>query len=73
MLIDRGPGLSGRTCTPKLVIFTTNQKFLTENLREDYFLLLKYPTSQCVLFPLPGPKHTQNLTLKCKILNVVWT
>ena len=24
-------------------------------------------------FPLPGPNHLQNLTPKCKILNVLWT
>ena len=23
--------------------------------------------------PLPGPNHLQNLTPKCKILNVFWT
>ena len=24
-------------------------------------------------FPLPGPNHLQNLTPRCKILNVFWT
>ena len=39
MLIDeiiefelRGPRPPGRTCTPKVVIFMTNQKFIKDNL-----------------------------------------
>ena len=39
--ILRGPGPPGRTYTPKLVIFTANQKFLKENLRVDYYVPLK--------------------------------
>ena len=44
-----------------------------ENLRVDCYLLLKYCRRQCTLLPLPGPSHLQNLTPKCKILNVFWT
>ena len=37
----RGPGPPSRTCTPKLVIFMTKQDSFKENLRVDYYLLLK--------------------------------
>ena len=44
-----------------------------ENIGLDCYLLLKYCRRQYVLyFPLPGPNHLQNLTPKCKILNVFW-
>ena len=48
----RGPGTPGRTCTPKLIIFITKQNSLKEDLRVDYYLLLKYCRRQCtLLFP----------------------
>ena len=36
----------------------------------DYYLQLKYCWRQCTLLSLVGPNHLQNLTPKCKILNV---
>ena len=52
----------------QLVIFMT-KKLSKENLREDYYLLLKYCMRQCTLFSPTGAK-SQNLTWKCKILDV---
>ena len=37
----------------------TKQKSLKENLRVDYYLLLKCSKKQCTLLPLPGPNHLQ--------------
>ena len=39
----------------------------------DYYLLLNIAGGSAPYFPLPGPNHLQNLTSKCKILNVFWT
>ena len=54
----RVPGLFDRTCTPTTGYFYVKTKISKENLRVDYYLLLKY---------------LQNLTPKCKIINVFWT
>ena len=48
-LREHGP--LGRTCTPKLVIFMTNQKSLQGDLRINYYLLLNYCRRQCILPP----------------------
>ena len=37
----------------------TKQKSLKENLRVDYYLLLKYCRRQCALLTLHGPNHLQ--------------
>ena len=47
-LREQGP--LGGTCTPKLVILMTTQKFLKGDLRVDYYLMLKY-CRQCILLP----------------------
>ena len=62
----------GRTCTPITGCFHDKTKISKENCRVDYYLMLKYCTRQCTLLPLPGPNRLQNLTPKCKILNVFW-
>ena len=59
------------------VCFTTGYfhdktKISKENLRMDYYLQLKYCWRQCTLLSLLGPNNLQNLTPKCKILNVFW-
>ena len=54
----RGLGPLGRICTPTTGYFHVKIKISKENLRVDYYLLLKY---------------LQNLTQKCKIMNVFWT
>ena len=70
----RGTGPPGRTCTPITGYFHDKTKISKENLRVDYYLLLKCCKRQCTLLPLPGPDHLQlNLTQKCKMLNVFWT
>ena len=37
----------------------TKQKSLQKNLREDYFLLLKYTGGNVPYLPLPGPNHLE--------------
>ena len=53
----RGPSLPGRTCTPITDYFHDKTKISKENLRVDYYLLLKCCKRQCTLLPLPGPNH----------------
>ena len=61
-------GSLGGTCTPKLVILMTTQKFLQGDLRVDYYLLLKYCRRQCILLEYIcwrinafTPLHSHNL------------
>ena len=56
----RGPGPPGQTCTPITGYFHKKNKN-KENLRVDYYLLLKCCKGQCILLPLPGPNP---LTIK---------
>ena len=70
----RGPGPPGRTCTPITNYCHDKTKISKENLRVDYYLLLKCCKRQFTLLPLPGPDHLQlKLTPKSKMLNVFWT
>ena len=55
----RGPGPTGRTCTPKLVILMIKENSLKEDLRLDYYLLLKYCRKQSNLLP---PNWAKSLT-----------
>ena len=68
-----GPGPTGCICTTISSCFYVKTIISKENIRLDCYLLLKYCRRQCALLPLPGPNHLQNLTPKCKILNVFWT
>ena len=47
----RRPGSPGRTCTPITDYLHDKTKVSMENLRVDYYLLLKYCTRQCALLP----------------------
>ena len=68
------PRPPGRTSFPITGYFHDKTKIFKENLRADYYSLLKYCRRQCTfLSPLPRPNHLQNLTPKCEILNVFWT
>ena len=69
----RGPGPPGSIYTPITGCFHDKTVISKENFRLDCYFLLKYCRRQCTLLPLRGPNHLQNLTLKCKILNVFWT
>ena len=69
----RGPGPTGRICTPTTGCFHDKTIIARENILLNCYLLLKYCRRQCTLFPLPGPNHLQNLTPECKILNEFWT
>ena len=46
-----GIGPPGRTCTPTTGYFYNNAKIFKENLRVEYYLVLKYYTRQCTLLP----------------------
>ena len=46
-----GPGPPGRTCTLINGYFHDKTKISKENLRIDYYLLLKCSTKQCTLLP----------------------
>ena len=58
----RGPRPLGRTCTPITAYFHDKPKISKENLRVDYYLLLKYCRRQRVLLP---PTYWGQMT--CKI------
>ena len=57
----RGPGPPGRTCTLITGHFYDKTKISTENLRVDYYLLLKCSKKQCTLLP---PIWTKSLQIK---------
>ena len=57
----RGPGPPGGTCTPITSYFHDKTKISKENLRVDYYLLLKCGKRQCTLLP---PNWTKSLTIK---------
>ena len=69
----RRPGPPGRICTPITGCFHDKTIISKKNIRLDCYLLLKYCWRRCTLLPLPWPNYSQNLTPKCKILNVFWT
>ena len=68
----RGPGPPGRVCTSITDCFRDKTIIFKENNRIGY-LLLNIAGGNVLYSPLPGPNHLQNLTPKCKILNVFWT
>ena len=47
----RGPGPPGRTATSITGYFHDKTKISKENLRVDYYLLLKWSKKQCALLP----------------------
>ena len=57
----RGPGPLGRTCSPITGQLHDKTKIAKENLRVDYYLLLKYCRRQCALHT---PTWTKSLTIK---------
>ena len=69
----KGPWPLGRSCTPTTGQFYDTTKISNENLRGGYYLGLKYCRRRCNLLLQHGPNHLQNLSPKCKILNVHWT
>ena len=56
----KGPGRFGRTCTPITGKLYDKTKISKENLREDYYLLLKHCRRQCALLL----QYTKSLQLK---------
>ena len=69
----RGPRPPGRICTPKTVYFYYKTKISKEIFRVNYYLRLNIARGNVTYFLIPGPNHLQNLTPKCKILDVFWT
>ena len=57
----RGPGPPGQTNTPITGYFHDRTKISKENLRVDYYLLVKCSKKQCALLP---PTWTKSLTIK---------
>ena len=55
----RGPGHPGQTCTPITGYCHDKTKISKENLRVDYYLLLKCCQRQCTLL---SPTWTRSLT-----------
>ena len=66
----REPGPPDCICTSITGCFRHKTMIFEENNRLDFYLLLKYCRRLILYFPLPEPNHLQNLTPKCKILNV---
>ena len=57
----RGPGPPGQTNTPITGYFYDKTKISKENLRVNYYLLLKRNKKQCALL---SPTWTKSLTIK---------
>ena len=57
----RAPGPPGRTYAPKTDQFHDKAKIFEENIRVDYYLLLKYCRRQYTLLP---PTWTKSPTIK---------
>ena len=60
----RGPGPPGRTYTHITGYFHDKTKISKENLRVDYYLLLKYSRSQCTLLLPTWTKRLTNFNTK---------
>ena len=62
-----GPGSPGRTCTPITGYFRDKTKISKENLRVEYYLLLKCSKRQCILLPPTWTKsQVFQLAFKCQ-------
>ena len=68
----KGPVAHGRICTSITGCFHDKTIISKENISLDSYLLLKYCKRQCTLLP-PTWAKSQNLSKKCKILNMFWT
>ena len=55
----RSSGPPGRTYIPTTGYFHDKTKTSKENLRVDYYLLLKSARDNALYFPLTGPNHLQ--------------
>ena len=64
----KGPGSPGHIYTPIIVYFYDKTKISKENVRVNYYLLLKYCSWQYTLLSVPGLNHLLNITQKSKKL-----
>ena len=60
----KGSGPPCRTCTPITAYVHDKTKISKENLRVDYYLLLKYCWRQCALLPPTEAKSRTKITTK---------
>ena len=65
----RGPGPPGSTCNPVTGKLYDKTKISKENLRVDYYLLLKYCSRQSALLP---PTWTKSPTIKILLCNAIF-
>ena len=63
----------GRVCTPATGYFYDKTKISTENLRVDYYLLLKYCSRQCTLLSPTRAKLLTKFNTKMLDFKMFWT
>ena len=63
----------GRVCTPATGYFYDKTKISEENLRVDYYLLLKYWCRQCTLLSPNRTKLLTKFSTKMQDFKMFWT
>ena len=63
----------GRVCTPATGYFYDQTKISKENLRVDYYLLLKYCSRQCTLLSPTRAKLLTKFNTKTQDFKMFWT
>ena len=63
----------GRVCTPATGYFYDKTKISKENLRVDYYLLLKYCSRQCTLLSPTRAKLLTKFNTKTQDFKMFWT
>ena len=69
----RRPGPIGRTCTSTTGYSYEKTKISKEDLRVEYYLLLKYRTKQCTLLSPTWAKSLTKFNPKMQTFKSVWT
>ena len=69
----RGLVPPGRVCTPATGYFYDKTKISEENLRVDYYLLLKYCSRQCTLLSPNRTKLLTKFSTKMQDFKMFWT
>ena len=69
----RGLVSLGRVCTPATGYFYDKTKISKENLRVDYYLLLKYCSRQCTLLSHTRAKLRTKFNTKMQDFKMLWT
>ena len=63
----------GRVCTPATGYFFDKTKISKENLRVDYYLLLKYCSRQCTLLSPTRAELLTKFNTKMQDFKMFWT